>query len=75
MKNFSKTGDSQFMNYTNFFWGGGQRLGSDQETKTMCRNGWEAWRLPYSTKAYQSWSNDTKSAIMYIAAMRRSSLM
>jgi len=35
--------------------------------KTLCRNSWKAWQWPFLTKAYQSWSHNMTSDLIYMA--------
>jgi hypothetical protein len=46
-------------------WGGSERQ------KTVCRNGWNSWRWPSSTKACGSWTDDVTSALICMATVWR----
>jgi hypothetical protein len=50
--------------------------GVTKRQKTLRKTGWNAWRRPFSTRAYKRWYHDMTIALIYkVTKWRRSSLM
>ena len=67
---FSKTGDSQILNYTNilFFWPV-RDCGVPMRLKTCRVDYWKARWRSLSTKAYKSWFHDNEITLIYVQTM------